>query len=1067
MLSPHPDHATEQRYLENACDAHDAKLADLRGIVEGRQNGGGDQAAQRALRNNAMDALSRLEAVDDQRLIFGRLDFEKRRKKTVYIGPCTVQDPSDASVLVVDFTRPVAKAFYTADEQDPHDLLRRRTFEVVGRQLLGIDDEVFGEAADAATGTPTARRDALDRVAAELERAREPRMQAMVATIVADQYRLIEEPREGVLVVQGGPGTGKTAVALHRAVYLVRNHEDLGRVLVVGPNAAFMAYIADVVPGLGEDSVDQIAIDRLPETGDAQGRGYDEPAVAALKGDARMAEVLARAVTARTRPADGSHMVTAQGVTIRVTAEAADAVLEREVARNRPYAEGRRQFIEAMRSEVERLLQARFARNFRRRSVDVAGLRRSLSTDRPWNNFLERMWPATSAAQIVHEVLTTESRLQAASAGILSETEVSQLVRRGVRTVGGHPWTRDDLPLIDEVHARLQGGVNSYGYVIVDEAQDLTPMQLRMIARRSSNGDLTLVGDIAQATGPTSYRDWDEITTHLPQDRGVRLGRLTIGYRVPRAVMELANAVLPVIAPGLSPTEPVRETPIEPRFRQVHELDLADAVAAEVGTLVVDDRSVGVIVPQSLLVAVRGALAATGVSVGDISTDQLEKRVTLLSGAEAKGLEFDRVVLVEPRRIVTDSSAGWRELYIALSRATQQIIVVHAQALPAPLPGGDPVVEGYGDGTADASGSDARQTGGVTEADESAEAGDFDLDLDLDLDLEPDLDPSPAPVVASTSTKAGEQATTPTSASDGSLELPDAAGQDEYASVVPAADSGGGVREFDVGSVDVEVGSVVASGDAAEAKRAAVEALITALHGLRCKRVTESVGNGDLVGWSARGAVGLVDDTPSAMPVGGRVVVRDRSKRPVDSTLIGGSFTEALVYAKLQHQGRTRRGTAIPYLGHLLATAALVLEDGGTENEAIAALLHDAVEDGLPDTAEAIRRQFGDAVASVVIGCTDPVEFVDFRARKSEHLRLIEAGSTSVRRVALAEKLDNARALLRDLRRYGSATWDRMGIERDEMLWYLRELVTLFARSFPSVLAEELRRTVDEIEHYG
>ncbi|WP_022926732.1 HD domain-containing protein [Patulibacter americanus] len=1065
MINPHPDHAAEQTYLEAACDAHVAYLEEQRQIVDGTKNGGGDRVAAHALREAARERLSKLQAVDDERLMFGRLDFETGKRKVVYIGPCTVKNDQE-KVLVVDWTMKIAKPFYAADEQDPQGLMRRRSFDLLERQLLGIDDETFGEEADGEEAPTGRKRDALDRVAAELERAREPRMQAMVATIVADQYKLIEEPREGVLVVQGGPGTGKTAVALHRAVFLVRNNEDLGRVLVVGPNAAFMAYIADVVPGMGEDTVDQLAIDRLAETGEAQARGEDGPEVATLKGDARMAEVVARAVALRTREAVAPQTVTTQGVTVRLTAEAANEILDRERRRERPYAEGRRQFVAAMRTAVETLLRERFSRGLRRRTVDTAALQRFLNTDRGWNNFLERMWPASSAAQILHDLLTTELRLRTTAEGILTEAEISSLLRRGVRTVGVHPWTRDDMPLLDEITALVQGSVKLYGYVIVDEAQDLTPMQLRMIARRSNEGDLTLVGDIAQATGPTRYRDWSEITAHLPTGRGVREGLLTYGYRVPRSIMELANAVLPVIAPELPPTQPVRESITEPLFRRVDELDLGSAVASAVTELAADDRSVGVIVPPALLVTVRGALATTGISVGDISTDQLERRVTLLSSAEAKGLEFDRVVLVEPRQIVTDSRAGWSELYVGLSRATQQLVVVHSLALPAPLPGGEPVDEAL----PPASASDVSATSsGAGDADVAVDQPD-DLDLDLDLDLDtPAVPPQ------------GET-------NEGAAEDDGAADDVENAEVA----------EDTPGAVGVDHGSPSDDGPASEVKASSVEEVEATSEVGDDDGAVETVdvagepdaptdADGDATatgdpeaapgGETAPGDVTVEEDLPGSVspvsldiavlppiPAIPRVGERDRPVRPADAVTLGGSFSEALVFAKIQHGDQTRRGTPIPYLGHLLATSALVLEDGGTELEAIAALLHDAVEDGGPDTAETIRRQFGEAVATTVIGCTDPVGLDSFRATKLEHLRLLELGSTSVRRVALAEKLDNARTLLRDLHRYGATTWTRMGVEQADLHWYMRELVTLFERTFPSVLAQELRRTVEEIE---
>jgi hypothetical protein len=996
MRTRHPDFAGEQSYIERAHDCHERAIADERDVVEGRRNAGADAFAQRKLRDMAVKKLERLEGVDTSRLVVGRLDFQDDSRRTIYVGPVTVRDGD--RIAVVDFTRDIARGFYRATDDDPMGVARRRSFDVHGRTLIDISDEVFAALPDEALAPPA--RTVLDRVAAELEQVREPQMRQIVATIVADQYRMIEADARGIFIVQGGPGTGKTAVALHRAVFLIRRNEDLGKVLVVGPNAAFMAYIAEVLPGLGERDVDQTPIDRLAVTGDvARARGDDPREVAAIKGDARMAEVVRRAIGQRIRAADQDHELVFQGLSGTFEADDANAILERERRVERPYMDGRARFVEAMRTAAEDLMQIRSGRlarmrGLRERGVDRNALRRYLTTDREWANLLERMWPTAAAAGVIHDLLTTEQRLRDAGAGLFGEREIGALVRRGVTGVAVHPWTRSDLPLIDEAHAMLQGPTAGYGYVIVDEAQDLTPMELRMVARRSQSGDMTLVGDIAQATGPSRHANWDDIVAHLPQERGVNRDELTVGYRVPRSIMELANHLLGRIAPELTPTRPVRESPIGPAFQRVALGDLPATVAAAVIELADGERSIGVIVPGSQIVDVRGALAVAGIRAGDISTDQLEKRVTLLTGAEAKGLEFDHVVVVEPMAIVIESSTGWSELYVALTRATQRLVVVHAQDLPAPLPGGvEPEFPTLPD--------DSAVVVGPTVEDELGVEVDFDLDLHLDLDTALAADVTAEPADADT----------------GALTAA------ESAEAVP--------------SVDGERLAAVAADETAAAAEPQPAA-----------RAHED----------GKTPAPEADLTEPPRPSEAR-----RVRAQTTPIRLSGDFSEALVLAKVVHGGARRSGTAIPYLSHLLGTVALVLEDGGTETEAVAALLHDAVEDGPPGILDTIRSRFGPTVATIVFECADPDEG-SFRERKLEHIRRLEAGSGSARRVALAEKLDNARALLRDLERYGPDAWKAMDVDQDELLWYMRALVALFARSFPSVLSNELERAVERIE---
>ena len=610
-------------------------------------------------------------------LCFGRLDTEDGDRW--HIGRRHVEDAT-ADPVVVEWRAPVAVPFYRATIDEPLGLTRRRQFVVEGRTLVQMADDLFGPdaAATAAAEGPQVRgRDAL---LAELERARTGQMLDIVATIQTEQDVVIRAPMAGILTVQGGPGTGKTAIGLHRAAFLLFGNDQLARagVLVLGPNRTFLRYIAQVLPSLGEEAVVQtILSDLVP---DAPIRAEDPPEVARLKGDARMAEVLRRALLLRRKPLVDDLEVRYQRLRVVVPAEQANEIAATVGGRRIPYAAGRT----TLRDLLARAVYERYTEVAGRIGTEYTLVSRSLSGDPAFKAAVDTLWPSVSAAALVRELLSNRTRLAEAAGGVLDEDEQRLLVRKAGRSLKTEPWTEADGPLVDEAVELVEGRLRTYGHAVVDEAQDLSPMQARMLARRVPSGSLTILGDIAQGTGVWGRDSWEDLLQHLPAPDGVRIEELRLGYRAPGRVLDVAARLLPAIAPHLQPTESIRPGRSEPRFLPA-DGSVAEAAAAEAVRLAAEWTSVAVIVPSALHDEVAEALAAAGTDLGDAERSGLDHAVTLVPAVTAKGLEFDAVVVVEPARLVEDAVRGLRLLYIALTRPTQHLSVVHAQPLPEPL----------------------------------------------------------------------------------------------------------------------------------------------------------------------------------------------------------------------------------------------------------------------------------------------------------------------------------------------------------------------------------------------
>jgi hypothetical protein len=511
-------------------------------------------------------------------------------------------------------------------------------------------------------------------------------MRDIVATIQPDQDVIVRAPLEESICVQGAPGTGKTAVGLHRAAYLLYTHAgQLARsgVLVVGPNRAFLRYIEQVLPTLGEVDVEQTTVPAL--TARVPVRGADAPDVAVLKGDARLAEVLRRALWGEiAKPAD-SIQVPLAGRRYRVPVER----LKRYVddLRRRGRAEDDQQLLHyaAGRERLAMLL----AEDARRQKEEAGGSPTDAETRRAARSpevreFCDAVWPPREAAGVVCDLWSDAGRLARAARGILDEDEQALLhwpaTPRSVRTA---PWTEADAVLVDEVAGLLER-TPGYGHVVLDEAQDLSPMQCRAVARRLAAGSLTVLGDLAQATSPWSPSDWRETLAGLGRP-GTVVRPLTRGYRVPGEVLDFANRLLPLIAPGLPAATAVRAEPGALRIRPV--TAFAGPLAEVVGELSAAPGSIGIVCADHAVVDVAAVLTGAGLPAAVLADDGEDAaRVAVVPASLAKGLEFDAVVVVDPAAIVAAEPRGLHRLYVVLTRAVSTLVVLHRDDLPAPLP---------------------------------------------------------------------------------------------------------------------------------------------------------------------------------------------------------------------------------------------------------------------------------------------------------------------------------------------------------------------------------------------
>ncbi len=643
------------------------------------------QATQDAHLDTAFDHAA-IEAVLRQRLVslqrgrgslaFGRIDDEDGDR--FYVGRRHVED-DERTAVIVDWRASVSAPFYRATWVDPRGLIRRRRFAVDGETLAGFFDENFNDpnASSEGGGVP-------DPLLAELDRARSGAMRDIVATIQAEQDEIIRAPLDDLIVVQGGPGTGKTAVGLHRAAFLLYEHRDLFRrtpLLVIGPNPLFLAYIAEVLPSLGETSVTQTTIELLLRK--HRLGSVDPEVVARLKGDARMALVIDRAIRRRLGAIVAPMEVTTAFGVARLTADEVGAQTRDVLGRRLPTNTAR----DVLR---EQLVAAAWNSFSARTNADPAhhvGFVDGLRSSKGFKSFLDRLWPNLSAPGVIRSLLTNRAALSDAAAGVLTADEQSTLRRSVPTAVSAQRWSRAELALLDEADEIIVGVPRTFAHVVVDEAQDLSAMELRVAARRSPARSLTILGDLAQATSPGGQHDWDVALDALrhPSGRGPtgRVAELTLGYRVPAPILDVANRLLSMAAPGIRPARSVREAGDSPTFVKVDSIGAAITMAA--GWAAKSSRaSCAVLADESLLDDISAALAGSGVAFvdGRRTGAMLLGGVTLLAAVAAKGLEFDDVIVVEPNTIMRGDDGtgrGARVLYVAMTRAVQSLTVISSE----------------------------------------------------------------------------------------------------------------------------------------------------------------------------------------------------------------------------------------------------------------------------------------------------------------------------------------------------------------------------------------------------
>lgn len=700
-LSPHPELSSEQAYVDHAYACAQEEL--------GRRTDGdfassaADRYSARKLRVSGTDRIAALKGGLQRNLCLGSMVQGDDGNKPTYIGRCAVWD-GDHELVLVSGLAESAESFFRASPKNPHGLLRRRRFICDGQMINDIVDEALAEPLP--RGMDVCAPEFDDVLLAELQSERGSELRDIIATIRAEQYEIAAEPLERDVLVQGGPGTGKTAVALHRAAYLMFNHrEELSHtgVLVVGPNATFMEYVRSVLPALGETQVDQSSVDLLTPL---RPKRTDEPAVQRLKGDLRMAGLINGALKDRIAIPDEDLEFRHQAAEYSIPSDAIRGAIADLIGKG-PYMTGRTRFRNRL---LELGAEAVLAGGALSASdTSVGEVRGKLRRNRDLRNGAERIWPTMTPQRLVHELLVGTKRMKRAAGEDLAESEQRQLRRPETSLKKAH-WTYSDVPLFHEAEHLINGTSDRYGLVIVDEAQDLTPMQVLMIGRRAG-GSLSVFGDLAQATGPHAWGSWREFFAVLPSRRDVVEYELTLGYRVPREIVEFAQPVLDAHPAGVAAIQAIRESGVEPVVEALQSDDLL--VERTVGLAMerlAAGGTVGVIAPVRLHASLVRSAAALGTDLAEADRDGLGDEISLLSPTIAKGLEFDHVIVVEPLEIARTELSGLSLLYVTLTRATRTLAVLHQSPLPSVLGGPVPIVE------PPPSGDDGRSPTGLTES---------------------------------------------------------------------------------------------------------------------------------------------------------------------------------------------------------------------------------------------------------------------------------------------------------------------------------------------------------------
>ena len=673
---------------------------------------GGDPVSEEFLKADLYRRAEALRDLPDTPLFFGRLDYREppgleaqagpAEAQAFHIGRRHVHDPAGRPV-VIDWRAPVSRPFYRASQTEPMGLTRRRRFGFAGGELTAYEDESF-TGAPAGTAGPAVSRIMLE----EIERPRSGPMRDIVATIQPDQDDIVRAGADQTICVQGAPGTGKTAVGLHRVAYLMYAYrERMARrgVLVIGPNRAFLSYIRNVLPALGETGVSQVTIaDLVASRPGLRIRATDEDRAARVKGDARMAEVLRRALWVRLAEPAEAVMLSRGSRRWRVPAYELAGLAAELRERGVRYGAGR----EMLAHRIAHVILSR---------MEAAGeacddrTHDAVRRTRQVRAAVDAMWPKADPVRLVYTLLASPAELASAAGGLLDDAEQAAVSWDGGPRAGRGPgsarWSAADLVLIDEA-AGLIERTPSVAHVVVDEAQDLSPMECRAIARRCETGAVTVLGDLAQGTTPCATTSWPDLLANLGK-RDAQLRVLEMGYRVPREILDFANRLLDQIAPSLGRAASLRHDPGALEIVSTGPDGLDGALVTSCARAAASPGSIAVIAADDQVTALSRVLGRAGLehAVLDGGPESGEEkasaggqapgggqapvggqgagRLTVVPVSLAKGLEFDQVLVVEPARITAAESRGANRLYVALTRAVSRLTVLHAEPLPPVL----------------------------------------------------------------------------------------------------------------------------------------------------------------------------------------------------------------------------------------------------------------------------------------------------------------------------------------------------------------------------------------------
>jgi DNA helicase IV len=588
----------------------------------------------------------------------------------LHIGRRHIHDP-DGHPVVIDWRAPVSRPFYRASPAEPMGLALRRRFGFVGGELTAYEDEDFTRPARPA-GPPVSRI-----LLEEIERPRSGPMRDIVATIQPDQDDIVRAGADHSLCVQGAPGTGKTAVGLHRVAYLLYAYPGRmlrGGVLVIGPNRAFLSYIRNVLPALGEADVAQRTIPDLVAT--VPVRVADSGPAARVKGDARMAEVLRRALWAGLAEPTEALVLARGSRRWRVPGHEIAELMAELRARGVRYGAGRAMLGHRIAHVILTRMEAA-GEAVDDRTHDAVRRTRQVRA------VVDVAWPAADPVRLVMRLLSDPARLARAADGILAEPEQAAIRwDRPPRGPGSARWTAADAVLIDEASDLIER-IPSLAHVVVDEAQDLSPMECRAVGRRCATGSATVLGDLAQATAPAAGASWRELLAYLGKPEA-EVQVLDTGYRVPRQILDFASELLPRLAPDLAPARSLRQDPGSLAVVATSAGELPGLLAAACAQALARPGSAAVIASDEQVPALHRMLGAAGVGHQVLDGASADQRLTLVPVSLAKGLEFDDVIVVEPARIA-GQPRGLHRLYVALTRAVSRLTVLHTRPLPEPL----------------------------------------------------------------------------------------------------------------------------------------------------------------------------------------------------------------------------------------------------------------------------------------------------------------------------------------------------------------------------------------------